>query len=119
VGPVGVGDLPDEPRLPDARLTDERDHLAVPLRRAPKRLPELLQFPVPAHEPREPSRGHRMQPGPARARAHHLVDIDGRLQPLHRHRTEGFDLDIALREAQRGRSQQRGPGSRELLHSCG
>ena len=34
VGPVGVGDLPDHPRLSDARLADERDHLAMRLCRA-------------------------------------------------------------------------------------
>ena len=47
VGPVGVGDLPDEARLPDAGLAHDRDHLAVPARRAAERLAELLELRVP------------------------------------------------------------------------
>ena len=31
VGPVGVGDLPDEPRLPDPGLADDRHHLTMSL----------------------------------------------------------------------------------------
>src|SRR5207249_2167026 len=62
VDAVGVGDLPDEPRLPDARLADERHHLAMPARRAAERLAELLELSVPAHKAAQPSRGRRGEP---------------------------------------------------------
>ena len=86
VGPVGVGDLPDEPRLPDAGLADDRDHLAVPARRAAERLAELLQLRVPAHEAREPARGRRGEPRAPGPCARQLVGLDRRRQPLDRHR---------------------------------
>ena len=62
MGPVGVGDLPDEPRLPDARLTDDCDHLPMAIRRATERVAELLQLPVPADEACEASRRRRGEP---------------------------------------------------------
>ncbi len=48
----GVGDLPDEPRLPDSRLPDERDDLAVARLGPGQRVAHLLQLGLPADEGR-------------------------------------------------------------------
>ena len=82
MGPVRVGHLPDEPRLPDAGLADDGHHLAVPARRAAERLPELLQLHVPAHEASEPARGRRGEPRAAGPRARQLVDLHRSASPF-------------------------------------
>ena len=90
MGAVGVGDLPDEPRLADARLADDRDHLAVARGRAPERLAELLQLGVAPDEAGQPARGRRVEPRARRPGAGQLVDLDRRLEPLDRHRPSGL-----------------------------
>jgi hypothetical protein len=78
-----------------------------------------LSVGLPADKPGEPSRGRRVQPGPAGTSADHLVNVDGGLQPLHRHRPEGFHLDVAFRQPQRVRGEPDGAGRGELLHPGG
>jgi len=47
VDAVRVCDLPDQARLPDARLADDGDDLAVTRRRARERLVQCLEFGLP------------------------------------------------------------------------
>ena len=106
VGPMGVGDLPHQPRLAHAGLPDEGHELAMPRGGAAERLAELLDLGLPPDEAGEPARGGGLEPRTQRARPEHLVDLDGRLQALHRHRPEGLDVDEALGEPQRVRGQE-------------
>ena len=69
MGPVGVGHLPDQPRLADARLADEGHDLAVPRGGAAERLAELLQLRCPGPtkrvSPRAAAAWSRERRGPA------------------------------------------------------
>ncbi len=62
---VGVGELPDEPRLAHARLADHGDHLAVARLGPVEGAAELLQLGVAADEAREPPRGRGLEAGAA------------------------------------------------------
>ena len=68
MGAVGVGELPDQPRLADARLADQRHDLAVAAARPAERPAERLQLGVPAHEPGQPARGRRLEAASGRRR---------------------------------------------------
>ena len=117
VGPMGVGDLPHQPRLAHAGLPDQGHELAMSRGGAAERLAELLDLGLPPDEAREPARGGGLEPRAQRARPQHLVDLDGRLQALDRHRPSGLDGDEAFGEAQRVRGQEGGAGAGELLHA--
>ena len=113
---MGVRDLPHQSRLPDARLADDGDHLAMPGGGAPERLAELLQLGVPPDEAGE-ARGRR-PPGGASAAGpapDQLVHLDRRVEPLDRHRTQRRDLDDTPRPAAACR---RSAASRPALASC-
>ena len=99
VDAMGVRDLPDEPRLPDPRLPDEGDHLAVAGAGPLEGLAKLLQLGLPPDEAGEAARGGGVQPGARRPGPDQLVHLDRRRQALHRHRAERLDLDVALGEA--------------------
>jgi hypothetical protein len=114
-----VDDLPDETRLAHARLADDRHQLAMPLRRAAGRLAELLDLRIPAHEAGQPARLCGVEPRAEGPGPRQLVDVDGRVQPLDRYRTERLDRDEALGEGQRIRRQQDGPRPGHLLHARG
>ena len=116
MGAVRVRDLPDEAGLPDARLPDEGDDLAVPGGRALKRLAQLLHLAVPADERGQPPGGRRLQPRPNRSRSGHLVDLDGRAQALDRHRAERCHSDVALGQSERLGGQEDRSGCGHLLH---
>jgi hypothetical protein len=60
---VGVGELPEEPRLAHARLSDHGDHLAAPLAGPVEGLAELFQFRAPADEARESPRRRGLEAG--------------------------------------------------------
>jgi hypothetical protein len=80
---------------------------------------KLLQLGVAADEPREPAPGGRLQAGPRRASARHLVDLDRVSEPLHRYGAERFHGDVALGQRQcLGRDHNRA-GIGELLHPRG
>ena len=113
---VGVRHLPHEPRFPDARLADDRHDLAMPGGGPPERLAQLLQLGVPPDEPRQAARGGRGQPGAAGSGPDQLVDLDRRVQALHRHRPQRRDLDVPLGEPQRVGGEEAAPARRELLH---
>jgi hypothetical protein len=119
VDAVRVGDFPDQARLAHARLPHDRHHLPVATRGTRERVAEGLELGLPPDEPGEPPRGGGVQPGPAGARPDHLVDVDGRLQPLDRHRAEGLHLDVAFGQPERIPGEPDGAGRGELLHPSG
>ena len=114
---MGVGDLPHQPRLAHAGLADQGHELAMPRGGAAERLAKLLDLGLAPDEAGEPPGGGGLEPRTQRARPEHLVDLDGRLQTLDRHRSEGLDGDEALDEAERVRGQEGGAGAGELLHA--
>ena len=113
---VRVRHLPHEPRFPDARLADDRHHLAMPGGGPLERLAQLLQLGVPPDEARQAARGGRGQPGAAGSGPDQLVDLDRGVQTLHGHRPQRHDLDIPLREPQRVGGEEASPACRELFH---
>ena len=54
-----MGELADEPRLTDARLADDRRHLAVPGAGELQRAAELFELGIAADESSEPSARRR------------------------------------------------------------
>src|SRR6185436_15925966 len=65
LGPQRVGEFPEEARLADPGLADQRHHLAVPGPGALQGLAQAVDLTVAAHEGREPARGRGLN-----ARAH-------------------------------------------------
>ena len=116
VDAMRVRHLPHQPRFPDARLADNRRHLAVSGGGAPERLAQLVQLGVPPNEAGQAARGGRGQPGAAGSGPHQFVDFDRRVQALHGHRPQRRDLDIPLREPQRVGGEEASAARRELLH---
>jgi hypothetical protein len=91
-----MGELVEEPGLPDARLADDRDHLAVAVASELKGTPKLLQLGFPPNESGETTSGRYLESRPHRPRTYDLVHFDRFAQTLEVHRTEWLDLDIAL-----------------------
>src|SRR5262245_29061253 len=93
--------LPEEPRLADTRLADDRYHLAASQVRALERVAQLLQLRVPADETREPAPRGDLE---ARARdgsPRQLEHVDRIGEPLDRHGSKRRDLHEALGQLQR------------------
>ena len=119
VGPVGVRHLPDQSRLPDARLPDESDHLTGPRSRPTDGLAHLFQLRLPADEPREAAGRRGVQPRAKWPRSRHLIEVDRRAQALDGHWAERRDRDEPFRESEHVGGQQSRVGLGELLHTCG
>ena len=119
VGPVGVRHLPDQSRLPDARLPDEGDHLTGPRSGPTDGLADLFQLRRPADEPGEAAGRRRMQPRAKWPRSRHLIEVDRHAQALDGHRTERRDRDEPFRETEHVGGQQSRVGLGELLHARG
>ena len=117
---VGVGELPEEPRLAHARLPDHGDHLAVPQAGPVEGAAELLQLGVAADEAREPPPRPRPRGGCERRRLPASSNTStGSPSPLTGTGPSGFTCDIALGELQRLGREQDGAGIGELLHPRG
>ena len=119
VDAVRVGDLPDQARLAHAGFPHHRHHLPMAAAGAAQRLAELVQLALAPHEAGQPARRRRVEPRAPGSGPPQLVDLDRLLQPLHRHRPQGVDLDVALHQPQGVAGQQGGPGSGELFHARG
>jgi hypothetical protein len=103
---MGVGELEDQPRLPDAGLPHNGRDLPAALTRLLQCAPELLHLSVPPHEAREPPRCGGLEPRPDGADSGELIDLDGGGQPPDRHGPQGRDLDKALGQCQRVGGQE-------------
>jgi hypothetical protein len=117
VGVVRPGELVQQARLAHARIPHAGHHLPLPRPGAGQGLAQLLQLCIAPHKARQATRHRRLQPRAHRPGAQQLVDLDGLRQPLHRHRSQRLDLDVALDQAQRVGGQQGGAGTGELFHA--
>ncbi len=116
---MGVGELPEEPRLAHARLSDHRDHLAVPLARPVEGAAELVQLRAPADEAREPPPRRGLEAGAGGAGPRQLEHFDRLGESLDRHRAKRGDLDEALGQAHCPSGEPDTAGRRELFHAGG
>ena len=112
-------DLPEQARLPDARLADQGHDLPLPLGGELDRAVDLIHLGAAPHESGQAARGHRLQPRAGRPGAHELDHLHRRRQPLDRRRAEGHRLHEALDQPEGGRRHQDGAGTGELLHPAG
>ena len=116
LGSVGMGELVEQARLADTGLADHGDDLAVAAAGPVERPPQGLDFGLAPDEPAEPARQGGLEARPHGRRAGQLEDLDGRLQPLDRDRTEPVHLNEPLGELQRIAGNPDGAGNRELFH---
>ena len=119
LGAVRPRELPGEPRFPHPGLAHHRDRLPVARRGALERLGQLLQLTVASDEAGQPTGSTGLEPGPGRHGGGQLVDRCRGFQPLHGHRPERFDLNVAFGQLQGVAGDQRGAGFRHLLHPGG
>jgi len=114
-----MGELVVQTRLPDAGLADHGDDLPMPGLRAVERVGQLLNLAGPPDECRQAARGRRREPRPDGGGAEHLVHLDRLGHALHRRRTDGSDVDVALGQGQRVSREQGCPRIGELFHARG
>jgi len=76
-------ELPHQPRLSDARLTDQGDDLSLPHRGLPERSAEPVELLLTADEPREPARDARVPASARRTRADELEGEHGFHEAFH------------------------------------
>jgi hypothetical protein len=96
LGAVRVDDLVDQARLAHAGLTEERHHLPLPSARPFQCLGQRRQLRLPTHKAGESTGDGGLQAPPDRTRPHQRKDLDGLVQPLDRHGTQGVHLDQAF-----------------------
>ena len=104
VGPVGMGQLPEEAGLTDAGLADDGHDLALAPRRHLRGPPQTLHLRLPPHEAAEPAAGRGLDPGTGGAGAAQLVDLHRLGQALDRHGAERPHGHIPLGQPQRLRA---------------
>jgi hypothetical protein len=114
-----MGDFPDQARLAHARFPDQHHHLPLAAAGAAQRVMELLQLARALHEAGQAARRRCVEPRTQGPGPSQLIDRDRLLQPLHRDRPQGVDLDVALHQPQGLAGQQRGPRAGELFHARG
>ena len=115
---MGVGELPEEARLADARLADDGRELASAAAGKLEGVAEQVQLRIAADEARETAGGRGLQ-----SRAHgcgpdDLVDLD-RGGALDRHRAERRDLHVPFREGQADRLGTPCAGARDGVSRSG
>jgi hypothetical protein len=117
VCPMGVRDLPYQPRLAHAGLPDEAHQLAMSPGGAAERLTELLDLGLAPDEPGETARGGCVKAGAHRLDARNLVDLLESTEALHRKRPERIHLDESFRKAEGVASHQDGARESHLFHA--
>ncbi len=110
-------ELPDEPRLADARLADEHHDLAVSAPGLLHGRGEVAQLRIPSDEAAQAPGGRQLEPRADRTRCLELVDFHRGCESLDRDRTEGLHRDVSLDEPQRVLGEEGLAGRRELLHT--
>ena len=81
-----MGEFVDQARLAHPSLGNERHDLTVTVIGKLLRPAKLFQLGVAADEPRQPTTGDCLEPGPRRANARQFVDFQRIGEPLDRHR---------------------------------
>jgi hypothetical protein len=80
---------------------------------------EMLELGVTPHEPGEPPRRSRVQPGVHRARPGYLVDLDRGVEPLDRSQAQRLGHDVAFGQVERPWGNEDGAGHCHLFQACG
>ena len=119
VSPMGVNELPEQPRLAHARLTHERDDLAATGPGFVEGPVESLQFSVATHELAQPPRRSYFHARAHRSRTGHLEDLEWNVEPLDLHGTQRLDLNIAFGHRQSVGGDEYRSGHRHLFHPRG
>src|SRR5713226_8510438 len=119
LGAVRVRELPEQPRLAHAGLTDYGDHLALAGLRLREGGEQSIHLGVAADEGGQTPGRRGLQARAYRARPGQLEDLGGRRQPLDRDCPERLDSDETLRKVQRVRRQQNRARVGHLLHARG
>src|SRR5262245_31973251 len=114
-----MGELPEQARLADARLADDRHKLAMPSRGLLKSLLKNAHLGIAADEASEAAHRGRLEVRSPRTGPDQLIHIDRPLQPLDLNGTQGLDPNAALGEGQRVSRQENRAGYRQLLHPGG
>src|SRR5688572_18645634 len=114
-----VGELPDEAGLAYARLSDERDQLAVAASSPLQTFADRVHLRLAPDESREPPRGRCLEARAGEAGTGEFEDLDELVETLDRDWTEGLHADVALSQRERGRRDQDGSGHGHLLHPGG
>jgi hypothetical protein len=109
-------EFPAEPRLADAGLADQRDHLAVPLVRALQRVGELAELLLPGDERSQAADEAGPQARAGGPGAGQLVDLDGSRQAPYRGPAKRSQIEVALDQARRVGCHQHAARIGELLH---
>ena len=112
-----AGDLPDEARLANPRLSNHGDHLAAADARPVKSVADLLHLGAAADKAREPVPLRGLKPGAGGAGPHQLEDLNRRVEPLDRHRAERVDPNKALDQAQHLSGELNCAWRSQLLHA--
>src|SRR5262245_10806849 len=114
---VRMGELPEETRFADARLSDHGDHLAAALARPVEGISELLQLRVAANKARKPALRGGLEAGAGGPGSYQLEHLDRFNEALYRHWPERGDLDDALHQSQRLTGDLDSAWRRQLLHA--
>ena len=117
MGMVRPGEFIEQAGLAHASLPHPGDHLPLPSPGTCQGLAQVLHLGIAPHKACQAPRHGRLQPRAHRPGPQQLIDLDGLRQPLHRHRPQGRDLDVALDQAQRVGGQQSRARTGELLHA--
>src|SRR5690242_581261 len=112
-------ELPEYPRLPDPRLSDECHDLTRPSPRAVERRVDLLELAGPADECREATTGQRLEARPCRTGSGQFIELDRLAEALHVYRAQWGDQHEALGESRRCRGEENRPWRRSLLGARG
>ena len=108
--------LPEQARLADAWLRDQRHDLPPACRRFGQCPLDRSALGVPPDERRQPPGRRRLEAGPSRARTDQLVRLNLIVEPLDRRSPERAHLDESLDERNGGGAEQRAVRRRTLLH---
>src|SRR5215510_10360645 len=82
-------------------------------------LTESGELRVTPHKARQTARRTGLEAAMQRTRSPELEDLDRRVEPFDRHRSQGHDLDQALDQVERLCREQRTPWTRQLFHAGG
>src|SRR5438445_11877128 len=100
-----VRELPEEPTLPDSRLSHHCDNLASPSAHEIESLVKLSHLHRASDEFRQTASSEGLEPRSHGGGAHQLEDLERLGKPLHRRGTERLYLDKALSQSERRRSK--------------
>jgi hypothetical protein len=92
---IRVGELVEQARLPDPRLSDDGHHLALAATRPLEGAAQEIELGVAPHEAGEAARGGGLQPGAHRAHPRHFPGLERLAEPLRVDRAQRCDLHKA------------------------